>query len=195
MFTTIARFITWWAAEPIEGETDPIMMVLRTLANVDTDAEDFNTWKMDRRLAAGMVWGIVDQKELTQMQVCLDDIVKAKAVVHEGFNHVWNLNSWDIDTGLIMIVNAFDLVPGLQEDCMNADEDWATLDDWSTIFWHPVSLFTSVETNLAKYKTVLNLAAITATEQLMIEDYFGAGQTMGKMLGILTTVDLVDLYW
>lgn len=195
MFTTVARLITWWANESPEGETDPIMIVARSLARVDTDAKDFNSWRMDRRLAAGMLFGVVEQKELTQMQVCLDDIVKAKTVVHEGFNHIWELNSWDIDAGLVMIVNALDLVPGLQEDCTNADDDWAKLDDWSTIFYHPVSLFTSVESNLVQYKTILTMAAITATQQLAIEDYFGTGQTLGKMLSILTDADIASLYW
>jgi hypothetical protein len=67
--------------------------------------------------------------------------------------HIWMLDSWDIDTGLIMIANAFDSVPNLQEHCDKADEDWATLDDWSSIFWHPISLFAEVETNLSKYNT------------------------------------------
>lgn len=195
MFTSIARFITWWAADPIEGETDPIMMVLRTLANVDVEAEGFCTCKMDSHLAAGMLWGIAEQKELGNLELCLQDISEVKAVVHEGMDYVWKLDSWDIDTGLIMVANAFDLVPGLQEDCMNADEDWATLDNWSTIFWHPITLFTEVETNVNKYRTPLLLAALTANQQLADNDFFSAGKTMGVMLSMLTTGDLAATYW
>lgn len=67
MFTSVARFITWWAAEPNEGDKDPIMTVIRALADVNIEAKDFKTCQMNSHIAVGMLYGIVQQKELNSL--------------------------------------------------------------------------------------------------------------------------------
>lgn len=113
MFCSVAKTVAYWFADPVEAKNDPIMMVAHSLAAVDTEAEDFNSWEVDRDIAIGIAWGITEAKNLHQMQTCLKDVRDVRQYMQNGFDLIFKLDSWDITNGFIELANAFDNVPQL----------------------------------------------------------------------------------
>jgi hypothetical protein len=148
MFCSVAKTVAYWFADPVEAKNDPIMMVAHSLAAVDTEAEDFNSWDVDRDIAIGIVWGITEAKNLQQMQTCLKDVRDVRQYMQNGFDLIFKLDSWDITNGFIELANAFDNVPQLQTDCYNTEDDWAELFKWYRVFWHPIQLVTGIWSNI-----------------------------------------------
>lgn len=163
------------------------MMVARSLALVPIDNEDFPSIQMDAYVSAGMLWGITEELHLDKLEVCINDMRSSKTYMVEGWDQMWRLNSEDINNGMIKMLNALDMVPNLQEDCMNANEDWTTLDNWLDIFFHPFDLIGTAKRNLRNNVGPYTETAELAQEQLDAEEWFEFGRTFGAMtVSILT---------
>lgn len=188
MFCSAAKTVAYWFADPVEAKNDPIMMVAHSLASIDTEAEDFHPWHMDKSIAIGLIWGITDAKKLTHMQTCLKDFHEVRQYMQSGFDLIFKLNSWDIENGFIELANAFDNVPELTKNCHNTEEDWAELYKWYRVFWHPYQLVTGVWTNVKSQAPELMHDAVSAKAHLAAKEYYDFGYTLGQMFILVTSV-------
>ena len=190
MFSHIARYLVYWLPENPAGE-DPFMQVARSLADFNVEREEFSTLQMDTKIAAGLFWGVTEQLELNQLQACLVDVRSGKEYMEEGFENLWRLNTEAINDGFTMMVNAWDLVPHLAEDCMSAQDDWATLDGWADAFFHPFEFLPNCRKNISEHEEALLELATLAQTQLEAEEFFHFGQTFGRMNAIIITKAII----
>jgi hypothetical protein len=146
---------------------------------------------MDLYIAAGLFWGVTEELGLDQLQLCLKDARDGKEYMQEGMESIWRLNSEAIDRGFTQIVNAFDLVPNLGYDCMNASEDWAALDKWADIFFHPFEIIPTARKNISENEERLMELAELAQEQLAAEEFFEFGKTFGRMNAVIVSAVIV----
>jgi hypothetical protein len=137
-------------------------MVAEQLALVPIDNEDFSRFYMNKDIAAGMIWGVTEQLELTQLELCLKDVAGSKSYMKEGWDQMWRLDAVDINQGIKKMLNALTMVPNLKTDCTNATSDIAILDDWLDIFFRPMVLYGTVMTNLRS--DAFNAEAIIAVD-------------------------------
>jgi hypothetical protein len=101
MFTNLARTAVWgssWFFNP-ETETNPLMAVTLELAAVDTHSLNVCPYAMDAKIFKGVIWGVTEQQQLTNLQQCLRDLNEVKKYVKDGIKLIAKLDSWDVSEG------------------------------------------------------------------------------------------------
>ena len=80
---------------------------------------------------------------------------------------------------------------GIMGECAQTSEDFATFEEWASIFLHPKMLVPTVKSNLKSHLPALTLDLKKAKKDLKNEEYFAFGTEIGTMLVILTTPESV----
>ena len=134
-------------------------------------------------MLAGIVNGVIDQNDLTEIQSCIGDGETEAKAAFTAFEEFWHLN-WVKgfeDLGAVV----FDLIP-LMKDCTHIQDDVLTLENWANVFLTPADLPDIIQHDVTHNILKLTRDLNQAKKEWAAEEYFNFGTTLGEMLVIAT---------
>mmetsp|Transcript_15846 Transcript_15846/g.24379 ORF Transcript_15846/g.24379 Transcript_15846/m.24379 type:complete len:144 (+) Transcript_15846:39-470(+) len=140
------------------------MKIFSTLALL-IGAENVFTIRQVEEFVAGIIYGLVQDDDLTEIEACLKDGAKLEDEVAKAVNEIMQGDLPDIIQGIQDLGVVIQELPADLDTCKNIQGDLDRIKAWASIFSDPKVLVPTVTKNV-----IANFSNITMDIQMTNED-------------------------
>merc|ERR1711988_1253188 len=109
------------------------MLVIATTPSIDIVGQPVSdlTTNQYNAMLAGIVYGLIDQNHLTEIETCISDGRSEGTKAFKAFEDLWQ-HDWL--TGVRELGGVVEALPHMLKDCTSIQADIASIETWGKVF-------------------------------------------------------------
>ena len=134
------------------------------------------------QFVAGMVFGLVQEDDLTKIEACMKDAGNLEVDVEEALSDFMKGDIKDIIAGVQVVMRIVEELPADLGECKDMQSDLDKIEAWIAAFTNIQHLIETLTTNLVKNFIDIETDIVKCSEDISVGDMYTAGMDIADLM-------------